>query len=336
MSNNSELVSVIVPVFNGGNSISRCIDSILSQTYVQVELIVVDDGSTDDTLEILSHYSGKIKLIRQGNKGPAAARNHGLAQSCGEYIAFLDSDDYWMPSFLVKCVTVLRKLPDAVAVSTGTKALHWSGKEIILPILSGKKEAFEGGRIIHNFFEFWGRKDHIRTGNVVINMSTLPDFVYQREDLWISEDLEFWGTLATYGNWAFLPEVLFVTDGTRVAASIGWLKKNRGRRRRCPTVEQWQKRIVQRLKDQDWPGFKIMRGRVAGNFAHAKILAGDYTSSREIVRKFGQNFKVSQITWLLNKGDKKGWLNWRICCFLVRLRERLKAIFVFLKYSLKR
>lgn len=96
------LVSVVIPAFNSGKFIREAIDSVLAQTYKNYEIIVVDDGSTDNTKEILQPYikKGQIKYIYQTNQRQAAARNNGIRRSKGELIAFLDSDDLWLPKKL--------------------------------------------------------------------------------------------------------------------------------------------------------------------------------------------------------------------------------------------
>ena len=92
--------SVIIPAYNRAHLISRAIDSALSQTYKPLEIIVVDDGSTDDTKKVLAKYSSKVKVIYQQNKGVSAARNIGIMNSIGKWIALLDSDDEWLPDKL--------------------------------------------------------------------------------------------------------------------------------------------------------------------------------------------------------------------------------------------
>jgi len=93
-------VSVVIPVFNREHLVSRAIDSVLAQAAGGVELIVVDDGSTDGTAGRLAAYGDAITVISQENRGVSAARNHGVASARGEYIAFLDSDDRWLPGKL--------------------------------------------------------------------------------------------------------------------------------------------------------------------------------------------------------------------------------------------
>jgi hypothetical protein len=104
----SATVSVIIPLFNKGRLVERALSSVLSQTYSPFEVIVVDDGSTDDGPDWVQKYNDpRISLIRQENRGPGAARNEGLKRARGKYIAFLDADDEWMPSFLNTCIPIL-------------------------------------------------------------------------------------------------------------------------------------------------------------------------------------------------------------------------------------
>ncbi|MBW2201180.1 MAG: glycosyltransferase family 2 protein [Deltaproteobacteria bacterium] len=107
------LVSVIIPTYNRGWIIQEAIDSVLAQDFSDFELIVVDDGSTDNTLDIIRSYSEDIIFLRQPNKGVSAARNQGITSSAGHLIAFLDSDDLWFPEKLTIQVDFLHSHPDA-------------------------------------------------------------------------------------------------------------------------------------------------------------------------------------------------------------------------------
>ena len=94
------LISIIIPVFNGENYLRQCIDSVISQTYKEWELILIDDGSTDQSPDICNAYATedkRIKVIHQRNSGQATARNNGLALAKGEYISFIDCDDWLEP-----------------------------------------------------------------------------------------------------------------------------------------------------------------------------------------------------------------------------------------------
>lgn len=102
-------VSVIIPTFNYGRFIGGAIKSVLAQTYPIAEIIVVDDGSTDDTEEVVASFGEKVKYIRQENAGVCAARNKGVENSSGELIAFLDADDVWLPEKIEKQAAKFRE-----------------------------------------------------------------------------------------------------------------------------------------------------------------------------------------------------------------------------------
>ena len=111
-------VSVIIPTFNRGWVLRTAIESVLVQTWRDFELIVVDDGSTDDTSEILYSYGPAIKVIRQVNAGVSAARNRGVRSAGGGLIAFLDSDDRWLPDKLKVQVGYFKSRPETVICQT--------------------------------------------------------------------------------------------------------------------------------------------------------------------------------------------------------------------------
>ncbi len=111
-------VSVIIPSYNRGWIIKEAIDSVLAQDYRDFELIVVDDGSTDNTSEILDSYKDDIKVFFQDNNGVSAARNRGIAASLGQFVAFLDSDDLWLPQKLSTQVAFFNNTPDALICQT--------------------------------------------------------------------------------------------------------------------------------------------------------------------------------------------------------------------------
>jgi glycosyltransferase involved in cell wall biosynthesis len=112
MENIVPLVSVIMPAYNRADTIVRAIDSVRAQTIENWELIVVDDGSTDETASLVCDTDSRIRLIRQNNEGISGARNTGLKASKGKYIAFLDSDDEWLAHHLEICLAFLEAFPD--------------------------------------------------------------------------------------------------------------------------------------------------------------------------------------------------------------------------------
>lgn len=107
-------VSVIIPTYNRADTICRAVDSVLQQTYANLEIIIVDDGSTDHTQRVLQPYAHRAKIVCQANQGPSAARNRGIEISQGEILAFLDSDDVWLPEKLDQQVRLLNDGPAAM------------------------------------------------------------------------------------------------------------------------------------------------------------------------------------------------------------------------------
>jgi glycosyltransferase involved in cell wall biosynthesis len=121
------LVSVLIPTYNRGYIVGQAIESVLAQTYRPIEIVVVDDGSKDDTREVLERFGQHIRYIYQDNAGLAAARNTGLVAARGEFLAFQDSDDLWVPWKLKAQVALMRRFPDIGLVWTDMTAIDPAG-----------------------------------------------------------------------------------------------------------------------------------------------------------------------------------------------------------------
>jgi glycosyltransferase involved in cell wall biosynthesis len=127
----TETVSVIIPTYNRAYCVARAIDSALNQTHRDVEVIVVDDGSTDDTPQLMARTYGsepRVHYVTQPNGGVAAARNHGIRIATGSYVALLDSDDVWYPWKLELQLACLRAAPDAGMVWTDMEGINPAGE----------------------------------------------------------------------------------------------------------------------------------------------------------------------------------------------------------------
>ena len=111
-------VTVLIPVFNGAAFVGTAIDSALDQRAVQVEVIVIDDGSTDDTPDVLASYGDRISVVRQQNRGHVVARNRGARSARGEWLAFLDADDEWLPDKLARQIALAGDAQDVAMVYT--------------------------------------------------------------------------------------------------------------------------------------------------------------------------------------------------------------------------
>lgn len=131
------VVLTIIPVFNGERTIARAIDSAIAQDLCFSEIIVIDDGSTDCTSSILDRYRHQIRIVRQPNKGAAAARNAGARRASGKYLAFLDADDEWLPDKLRLCVGALECAPSAAVAYSDIFTTDADGRRILHRRITG-------------------------------------------------------------------------------------------------------------------------------------------------------------------------------------------------------
>lgn len=124
-----DIVSVILPTYNRANYIKDAIESVLNQTYKSIELLIIDDGSIDNTEEVISPFlkDKRIRYVKQENSGAAAARNKGLELSKGKYVAFIDSDDIWEKDKLEIQLAVMNSIPDAAIVFSDFSAKRQDG-----------------------------------------------------------------------------------------------------------------------------------------------------------------------------------------------------------------
>src|SRR5215213_6400356 len=113
------MVAAIIPVYNGASQIQRSIESVLAQTRQVDEVIVIDDGSTDQTADVVRSYGDRVRLLQQKNAGVAAARNHGMREARSQWIAFLDHDDAWLPEKIEEQLGALEAKPEARVCYSG-------------------------------------------------------------------------------------------------------------------------------------------------------------------------------------------------------------------------
>ncbi len=315
-------ISIIIPIYNGSLLINRCLNSVFNQTgNYELEVIVIDDGSTDNSADIVHCYSKSLKCLQQSNQGPAAARNRGIQIATGKYLAFIDADDYWEPGFLEATVGFMEDNPEAVAVSVGQLHKITGKPNIIIPsVLKNNPEELMDSIILPDFFEFWAEHNHVCTGSVMMRTDIVKQTGGQRPDLRIAEDLEFWAYLSTFGNWGFIPKVLFVSDGGLVTRQKGWFEKNAIRWVSAPTVDEWETRITQRIEKPLPSGYLYARGRIAGNLAYSMILSSRDRLALETIRCNSKYLARNKLNSLLKIISNVPAI-WKIMCHLLRKRE---------------
>lgn len=195
-------VSIVIPTYNVGRFLVDAIDSVLAQTYQDFEIIVVDDGSTDDTATVLAPYRERIRYYQQANAGPSVARNRGILHAEGSLIAFLDADDVWRPAKLARQVEYMNRHPEMVLCYTDftRSAIPGQTDESRLKIYERKGS----GHVFHNLlFE-----NFIATPAVMVRREALARAGLFDTNLKGMEDLEMWLRLAKAGPFGFIDEVL--------------------------------------------------------------------------------------------------------------------------------
>lgn len=313
-------LSVIIPVYNAALLLNRCLDSIFRQkTQYTYEVILVDDGSTDNSVELIkARTETNIRLFQQRNAGPAVARNKGVELAQGRYVCYIDADDYWEDTFFEKTVGFLEEHKECIAVSVGQRHLTVSGDHIVPNCINEYNKAI----VLDDFFSFWAEWIHVCTGSIMIRSEYAIKTGGQRMELRITEDLEYWALLATYGKFGMIPEVLFTSDGTDlIMDNASWLKKMEVRWNNAPSIADWEKRIIAakpELKNDE--GYKCARGRISRNLTYCQLLSGRLSLSRHEALEYGRYFTKDVIGRLMNMA-KYTLITWWMLTKFLRYRE---------------
>jgi len=189
--------SVVIPLFNKEKHIHRAIDSVLNQIFIDFEIIVIDDGSTDNSGDLVKNYNdSRIKFIRQNNQGVSAARNKGIDKSSGQYIAFIDADDEWTEEHLRDCHEMITIYPDSGIYATAYKKIEVDGSEKKLwNIEKNKKSIYQ----IDYFKESYrGVRLPFFTSSVCIPKNIFEELGTFALGQPRGEDLDMWGRIALY------------------------------------------------------------------------------------------------------------------------------------------
>lgn len=197
-------VSIIIPAYNSAEYIKQAVDSALGQTYKNVEIVVVDDGSTDNTAGVLAPYikENNIKYIHQENEGAGMARNKGINNSSGEIVAFLDADDIWMPDKLEKQIPLLSN-PDIGVVYSDIEIF---GDSFVALRHSEIASGFYRGNILKHLI----KGNFIPTSSVVMRRSIfgIIDGFADNSRFYTVEDYEFWLRVATITKFDYVSDSL--------------------------------------------------------------------------------------------------------------------------------
>ncbi len=327
--------TAIITAYNAERYVSRAIESALNQSFGPVHVIVVDDGSSDNTSEVARSYGDRVELIQlEENSGPAVGRTTGLMNCKTEFMAFLDSDDYWMPDFVKETISFLDAHPEAIAVKTSYCKKDWDGKEYYKPILDSDDTEYYGdnGAVCPNFYRCWSKYMGVLTGTVMMRTEVALKTEGQRADLRLTQDLEFWAYLATFGRWGFIPKPLFVTDQLAITPGERLSKIKRRYMFFCNMeVEDWARRVRRRLTDpESLEGFERVLNRIALTITLANAYTFRFKKSYRLAKENKDSLGAG-LGSVLRLGIRGGPLLWPFVCLALRLRESAK---VYLRFSL--
>jgi glycosyltransferase involved in cell wall biosynthesis len=197
-------VSVVIPAYNAGWCVGKAIDSVQSQDYRDFEILVVDDGSTDDTAAVLARRGESIRVIGQSNQGLSSARNAGIREARGDYVAFLDADDWWLPRKLGLQMQLMADRPELGFTSTAARVEDPDGRLVNL----WAAPDWQGSFLVHLFET---QAAVAGSGSAVVARRTLLEELGGFDtSLRSVEDIDMWMRLAAVTVYACIDEPLVV------------------------------------------------------------------------------------------------------------------------------
>jgi glycosyltransferase involved in cell wall biosynthesis len=215
------LISVIIPAYNAERTIARTLNSVLAQTYSNFELIVIDDGSDDHTLDITKSISDhRLKVFSYPHQGHSTARNHGLSHSIGEYVALIDADDLWTPDKLEAQLHALQSQPEAAVAYSWTNFIDQDDRFLRAGSYINVKGNVYSKLLGTNFIE--------NGSNPLIRRAALTAVGQFDETLVTSPDWDMWLRLAARYSFVCVeaPQVLYRVSTHSVSANIRGMEKS--------------------------------------------------------------------------------------------------------------
>lgn len=277
MNGNCSLVSVIVPTYNYAHFLSDSLGSVLLQTYNSYEIIVVDDGSTDNTKAVLNPFMQKIKYIHlEQNRGLPTARNIGIQSAHGKYIAFLDADDLWLPEKLQTDMEYFEKFPDVSMVYSRHTNIDENGVELDVKT----KKRLPSGNI---FIQLFSEQNFVISSSVVVRKDVFETVGLFDERLFNCQDWDMWLRIAFYFKAAGINKTL-----VKYRHNPRSLSKNRD------NVLKYQKLVI----DKTYNTFKDKMYGISEKL-YKKRLASHYAKTGRYYLRIGnktlanENFRLS-------------------------------------------
>ena len=195
------MISVVVPLYNKEQSITATLQSICEQTYKDMEILVVDDGSTDKSVAVVTSYPDmRIRLIHKENGGVCSARNRGIIEAKGEYVALIDADDLWDKEYLIEHVRMIHDFPEAAM--WGINFAETDNGKLVRKLATGLPNGYRG--YVENYFQMKGRiSDLFCSSSVVIRRSVFDKVGMFDECIKYAEDTDMWWRIIATHKVAF-------------------------------------------------------------------------------------------------------------------------------------
>lgn len=291
------LVSVIVTAYNAEEFIERALDSVLRQTYPHIEILAVDDGSTDSTAAILERYQPRVRILHQPNSGVCVARNRGAAETRGSLLAFLDADDVWVPEKIATQVAAFGKHPHVGAVAGNFDEIDAADRPLTR-VMKRPKHLFGTPRNIHR--ELLEHDNFLAISAVMISRAAFEaSGGFFADHRMLSADYDLWIRMSEFFEFLMLPDILCHYRVLPESALHGSLEKEYGaqlnilnRHRARFTESQYRERLAQLYRDwadsalyeRDRSAWKAWRGAVRRDPLHLGIwMMGMRAAARRLV-----------------------------------------------------
>lgn len=210
MTDRVPLVTVVIPTYNRAHFVTKAIDSVLSQTFADYEIIVVDDGSTDATRKNLKKYGDRIRYIYQDNAGVSAARNTGVKVAIGKWVAFLDSDDEWRVNYLSKQIEYASMRPGICMQATNCLFIALNGETKSYYDINGAQDEFSGMDylFVKNPFIFVITHGPWQVGSTIILRDAITKVGLFDTSVSLSEDFDLMARVARQGPFGMIRDEL--------------------------------------------------------------------------------------------------------------------------------
>nr|NQU90878.1 glycosyltransferase [Bacteroidota bacterium] len=272
-----ELVSVIIPTYNCAHTITRALESVYSQNYPHLEIIVIDDGSTDNIQKILQKFPDLKIITFSSQRGVASARNAGIGKASGEFVAFLDADDKWFPQKITKQVALMKNSPlQPGLVTCNSESVGANKKYEACSNYYELRKPYRGSDCWYELL----KANFIPTPTVMVKKSVFQVVSPFNESYKISEDLDLWARIAFNFPIDYVDEVL-----VRFYDRPGSLMDRLSNNRHTQTLEVLQNIFLENRKEISRKQEREIMGTRYLMIAYSSYVNGEYAMSLEFCMK---------------------------------------------------